>query len=206
MITPAPKGPANKRRRLPPEVLTRDEVLALMGACSRRASTGLRNQALIVILWRGGLRIGEALALRPKDLDASCGTVRVLNGKGGKSRVVGLDAEAWAVIQRWLDKRKELGVHGHRPLFCTLKGTALHATYVRSLFARLAKKAGITKRVHPHALRHTHACELRVEGVDVGIISKQLGHASIATTARYLDHISPTAVVEAMRRRTWSAE
>jgi len=206
MITSAPKGPGNKGRRLPPEVLTRDEVIALMGGCSRRAPTGLRNQALIVILWRAGLRIGEALALRPKDLDPSRGTVRVLSGKGGTSRVVGLDAEAWAVIQRWLDKRKELGIHGHRALFCTLKGTSLRATYVRSLFPRLAKKAGITKRVHPHALRHTHACELRVEGVDVGIISKQLGHASIATTARYLDHISPTAVIEAMQRRTWSAE
>ena len=203
MITTGNKGPWNKGRRLPPEVLTRDEVNALMRACSKRAPTGLRNQALIVVLWRGGLRIGEALNLRPKDLDPRQGTIRVLNGKGGKSRVVGLDAGAWAVIQRWMDKRKELGIHGHRALFCTLKGKPLQATYVRSLFPRLAKKAGIAKRVHPHALRHTHACELRAEGVDIGIISKQLGHSSIATTARYLDHIAPQQVIDTMRQRVW---
>ena len=205
MITKGNEGPWNKGRRLPPEVLIPDEVIALLGACSKRAPTGLRNQALIVVLWRGGLRIGEALALRPKDLDPRQGTVRVLNGKGSKSRVVGLDAEAWAVIQRWMDRWKELGIHGHRALFCTLRGKPLQSTYVRSLLPRLAKKVGITKRVHPHALRHTHACELRAEGVDVGIISKQLGHSSIATTARYLDHIAPQQVVDAMRNRKWSA-
>jgi site-specific recombinase XerD len=202
--TAATKQPWNKGKRLAPEVLTSAEAIALMGACSKRAPTGLRNQALIVILWRGGLRIGEALALRPKDLDPSRGTVRVLNGKGGKSRVVGLDAEAWAVLQRWMEKRKDLGIHGHRVLFCTLKGTPLQATYVRSLLPRLAQKAQIPKRVCAHGLRHTHACELRAEGVDVGIISKQLGHSSIATTARYLDHIAPEQVVQAMRKRQWS--
>ena len=204
MITTGNKRPWNKGRKLPPEVLIPDEVVALMGACSKRAPTGLRNQALIVVLWRGGLRIGEALALRPKDLDPRQGTIRVLNGKGSKSRVVGLDAGAWAVIQRWMDKRRELGIHGHRALFCTLQGKPLQATYVRSLLPRLARKAGIVKRVHPHGLRHTHACELRAEGVDVGIISKQLGHSSIATTARYLDHIAPQQVINAMRKRKWS--
>ena len=68
---------------------------------------------------------------------------------------------------------------------------------------RLAAKAGIAKRVHAHGFRHTHAAQLREEGVDIGIISKQLGHRSIATTARYLDHIAPVAVVQAMRGRRW---
>ena len=63
--------------------------------------------------------------------------------------------------------------------------------------------AGIAKRVHPHGLRHTHAAQLRAEGVDIGIISKQLGHRSISTTAVYLDHIAPYAVVEAVRAREW---
>jgi integrase len=57
--------------------------------------------------------------------------------------------------------------------------------------------------VHPHGLRHTHASELRQEGVDLGIIGKQLGHASIATTARYIDHLCPQAVVDAMQARQW---
>jgi integrase len=69
---------------------------------------------------------------------------------------------------------------------------------------RLAARAGIDKRVHAHGLRHTHAAQLRAEGVDIAIISRQLGHASITTTARYLDHIAPTAVIEAMRHRRWA--
>lgn len=69
--------------------------------------------------------------------------------------------------------------------------------------ARLGKLAGIPRRVHAHGLRHTHASQLRAEGVDIAIISRQLGHASIVTTARYLDHLAPMAVVEAVRRRGW---
>ena len=59
------------------------------------------------------------------------------------------------------------------------------------------------RRDHAHGFRHTHAAQLRSEGVDIGIISKQLGHRSIATTARYLDHIAPQQVIEAMRQRVW---
>ena len=69
---------------------------------------------------------------------------------------------------------------------------------------RIAFRAGIEKRVHAHGLRHTHAAQLRTEGVDIAIISRQLGHASINTTARYLDHLAPTAVIEAMRSRAWT--
>jgi len=75
---------------------------------------------------------------------------------------------------------------------------------VDDLLKRLAAKAGIDKRVHAHGLRHTHAAQLRAEGVDIAIISRQLGHASITTTARYLDHLAPRAVIEAMRNRTWT--
>ena len=83
---------------------------------------------------------------------------------------------------------------------------SLSSSYCRSLFARLAKKTGIDKRVHPHGLRHTGASEMREEGIDIGVISKQLGHASISTTARYLDHLAPTAVVQAIRGRRWVPE
>jgi integrase len=69
--------------------------------------------------------------------------------------------------------------------------------------ARLGKAARIDKRVHAHGLRHTHAAELRAEGVDIVIISRQLGHRGLATTVRYLDHIAPTAVIEAIGKRAW---
>ena len=206
MITAAPKTPWNKGRRLPPEVLTRDEVNALMRACSKRAPTGIRNRALIAVLYRGMLRISEALLLKPKDLDRQAGTIRVLRGKGGKARTVGLDDGAWAIVELWLGRRQGLGLSGRHPLFCTLRGAPLSTSYCRGLFTRLGERAGIEKRVHPHGLRHTGAAELRVEGADIAVIARQLGHSSIANTSRYLDHIAPTAVVTAMRRRTWTAD
>ncbi|MGB2985596.1 MAG: site-specific integrase [Phycisphaerae bacterium] len=210
--TPHP-ATTRPKRRLPPEVLTDAEVRALMGTCGRYAPTGLRNRALIALLYRTGLRINEALGLYPKDLDLTDGCIRVLNGKGGRSRTVGLDPGAAAVIERWLDARSRisldptgqsgLALGGRHPVFCTLRGDSMAAAYVRVMLKRLAVRAGIDKRVHAHGLRHTHAAQLRAEGVDIAIISRQLGHTSITTTARYLDHIAPTAVIEAMRRRSW---
>lgn len=191
-------------RRLPPEVLTDAEVCALLRACSPRAPTGLRNRALLALLYRAGLRIGEALALRPKDLDLANGAVRVLHGKRGRARTVGLDPGAGELVQRWLDVRARLGMTGREPLFCTLWGRPLADAYVRVLLKRLGRRAGIEKRVHAHGLRHTHAAQLRAEGVDIGIISRQLGHSSISTTARYLDHIAPQAVIETIRARAWT--
>ena len=176
----------------------------MMEACGRYTPTGLRNRALIAMLYRAGLRINEALSLYPKDLDLIDGSVRVLNGKGGRSRTVGLDPGAAAIIERWLEARSRLDLTGRQPLFCTFRGERMGAAYVRVMLKRLAARAGIDKRVHAHGLRHTHAAQLRAEGVDIAIISRQLGHTSITTTARYLDHIAPTAVIEAMRRRTWT--
>ncbi len=198
------KNSASKPRRLPPEVLTDAEVCALMRACGRRAPTGLRNRALIALLYRTGLRINEALSLYPKDLELDEGVVRVLHGKGGRSRTVGIDSGATAIIERWLDARSRLRLNGRQSVFCTLHGNVMADAYIRVMLKRLAARAGIEKRVHAHGLRHTHAAQLRAEGVDIAIISRQLGHSSITTTARYLHHLAPTAVIEAMRRRSWA--
>ena len=91
-----------------------------MRRCSRRAPTGVRNRALIAVLWRCGLRLGEALALAPKDLDPDQGTLVVQRGKGGKRRVVGVDAGTCALITRWLEVRRGRGISG-RTLFCSLR-------------------------------------------------------------------------------------
>jgi site-specific recombinase XerD len=90
------------------------------------------------------------------------------------------------------------------PLFCTLRGTAMSSSQVRTALPRLARRAGITKRVHPHGLRHTHAYELMMEGVPLAIIQRQLGHVSLATTNTYLAHIAPKEVIEAIGKREWS--
>jgi site-specific recombinase XerD len=196
--------PANKGRKLPPEPLSPDEVKALIRACSKRAATGIRNRALIVTLYRAGLRISEALALLPKDLDPANSTIRVLHGKGDHDRVVGLDAGAWAILQLWLDRRATIGINGRSPVFSTLKGKRVKSAYVRTLLPRLARKAGIDKRVHAHGLRHTHAFELAGEGTPLHVIQAQLGHSSLATTDRYVRHLRPAAVVQVMQARTWT--
>jgi site-specific recombinase XerD len=184
-------------------VLGPEEVLAMLGRCGASSSTGLRNRTLITAMYRAGLRISEALDLLPKDADLNQGLLPVLHGKGDRSRTVGLDPGACSVLGAWAERRKLLGLGPRQPLLCTLKGERMEEAYIRVMLRRLAREAGIEKRVHPHGFRHTHAAELRCEGVDIGIISKQLGHRSIATTARYLDHIAPYAVVEAMRGRAW---
>jgi site-specific recombinase XerD len=197
--------PANKGQRYPAEILTSDEVRALLQSCSGRAPTGIRNRALIAALYRGGLRISEALALRPKDLDRDAGTVRVLHGKGQKARTVGFDPAGFALIERWLDKRAAQGINGRAPIFCTLDGKPLKTAYVRALLPRLAGKAGIEKRVHAHGLRHTHAAELAREGVPMNVIQMQLGHSNLGTTSRYLAHIAPAEVIRVMQGREWTA-
>ena len=210
------------RKRFPAEVLSPAEVVRLIGAVKGPAATAARNRAILALAYRSGLRISEVLALCPKDLDihpskqmesgvvgggggggGGGGAIRVLNGKGGRSRTVGVDAGAVAIVAEWLVHRRGYGFGDGAPLFCTRSGRRVTTAYTRRLLPHLAGLAGIAKRVHAHGLRHTHAAELRAEGVDIGIISKQLGHVSIATTIRYLDHIAPTAVVEAVGSRAW---
>ena len=172
-------------KKFAPEPLNPDEVHSLLAACGSKSSTGLRNRALIVVLWRAGLRIAESLALHPRDLDD--GVLRLRRGKGSKSRVVALDPEAIAVVQAWLERKSRLGIGG--PILSTLKGQPLLPSYVRNLLPRLARKAGIAKRVHAHGLRHTFAAELADERADIRVIQHALGHSSLATTQRYVDHL-----------------
>ena len=196
----------NKGRTFPPEVLTAQEVERLIRSSSNRAPTGIRNRALVAVLYRSGLRISEALALYPKDVTHDTASISVLHGKGDKRRTAGIDLEALAILDRWLDRRRQLGLKGRQRIFCTLSGKPLQPSYVRAMLPRLARRAGIEKRVHAHGLRHTMAAELMAEGVPVNVIQAQLGHSSVATTSTYLQHIAPKQVLETMRGRSWEGE
>jgi integrase/recombinase XerD len=112
-------------RRFPAEPLGLADVEALRAACSRRAPTGIRNWALLAVLFRSGLRVSEALALFPKDIDAASSSLRVLHGKGDKARTAPLPTDAADAVDRWLECRKRLGLTGRHPLFCTLRGEPL---------------------------------------------------------------------------------
>lgn len=201
---PARQPSPLKGRKFPAEPLTVEEVRRLIVASSPRCPTGLRNRALVTTLWRGGLRVSEALSLKPGDINLSTGELRVLRAKGGKSRLIALDPEAQAVLQAWMAKRAALGITGHSPLFCTLAGKPIQTAYVRALLPRLARRAGIARRVHPHSLRHTFASECRREGVDLAVISRALGHERLSTTHAYVEHLNNGEVVEALRARTWA--
>jgi integrase len=189
----------------PPEPLTVAEVKRLLDAADDGTLAGRRNYALLVLLWRTGLRCSEALQLRPSDVDAEAGTVRVRFGKGRRSRTVGVDPDAVRVLAEWINQRALAGINGG-PLFCTVEGQAgkpLATRYVRFLMTRLGRKAGIEHRVHAHGMRHTHAVELRKEGWELTHISRQLGHSSLAVTAVYVDHLFPAEVIELAQHRAW---
>jgi integrase len=189
----------------PPEPLSAGEVHALLAACGGESLSAVRNHALLVLLWRCGLRCAEALALRESDIDFAAHTVRVLHGKGRRARTVGVDDAALAAVGVWADARSAAGIDGG-PLFCRLHGQVgapLSPRYVRAEIKRLAVRAGVRHRVHPHGFRHTHAVELSREGWPVPLISRQLGHSSVGTTDIYLNHLHPAEVIDRARARTW---
>lgn len=194
--------PSNAGRKFPAEILTAEEVKSLLYAPNDRCPTGMRNRALIAMLYGAGLRIQETLDLRPADINVEEQSVRILHGKGDEARFAGIDQGALLHVVRWLDTRRTRGIRG-KVLFCTLTGGPLNQRYVRAMFGRMAKRADIDKRVHPHGLRHTHAAELEKSGFTVSEIQQQLGHTHLNTTATYLNHISPSArIAKIGQRRT----
>jgi site-specific recombinase XerD len=186
----------------PPEPLTVPEVELLLGACGR-APTGVRHRALLTLLWRTGLRISEALALEPRDVDLEGAQLRVRHGKGDRCRVVGLDPRARRALQDWTTTRVGLDPPQGAPVFCGIRnpGARLNPGDVRDSLHALGRRAGIAKPVRPHGLRHTMACELAAEGVPVNVIQRALGHSSVATTHTYLNHVAPQEVLDCMRSR-----
>ena len=163
---------------------------------------GWRLRAMIVVLWRAGLCIHEALALAEHDFDARRGSPLVRHGKGGRRRQVGMDEWGWEHLRPWLNARAELPVG---PQFCIIdgptRGRPWSGAAVRGEFRRLAAEAGVRRRFAPHQLRHAHALELAREGVPPNIIQRQLGHASLGTTSIYLQGIDPEEIIAAVRTR-----
>ena len=187
----------NKNQKLPGEILTKDECFGLLDSFGDDF-IGVRNRALITVYWRSQLRCNEALDLAPFDLNLEKPSITVKNGKGGKRRVVGIDKESLPTLFRWIDIRDK----SCKYLFHSRKSTRIHDSYVRRMLKTAFKRAGYGKRIHAHALRHTGAHEMACEKIDIRIISRQLGHSSLAVTHTYLDHLCPEDVIEAVSCRT----
>lgn len=189
------------------KVLTQEECTGMIGAVGK-GRTAVRNRALLVLLWRTGLRISEALALLPSDVDDRAKTVHVFRGKGDKTRTVPVPPGALATVREYKQARKLYELRRGSPLFCTLVGTALSPRYVQYLVKRLAERAGIDKRVHPHMLRHTYAATLMREGANPRLIQENMGHANLQVTTDYLSEIGalPEAAAFAAQQTPWDAE
>jgi site-specific recombinase XerD len=195
------RPPRNKGLQYPADPPTVEEIIAVMRAAGDNAD-GVRLRALIVVLWRAGLRISEALALTESDLDADRGAVLIRRGKGGKRREVGMDRWAREQLAAWLTLRSTLPVGA---LFCVLRGPTRGRPWapagVRVQLHEVARRAGVRRRFAPHQLRHAHAVEMSREGVPLLVIQRQLGHANLAITSVYLRGIDNTEIVHTVHER-----
>lgn len=179
----APKEPS----RLP-TVLAPAEAERLIEAASapgdlKAQLLALRDRALAELLYGSGLRVSEAVGLDMASVDLKRGEVRVM-GKGSKERVVPLGEPCVDALAAWLEVRPLL-TPSTAPVFVNQRGGRLTARSVqRSLKAR-ARRSGLDKDVHPHALRHSFATHLLDGGADLRSIQEMLGHASLSTTQKY---------------------
>ncbi len=197
----AGRAPRNKGQLYPADPPTVEEIVAVMREAGDDRH-GWRLRALIVVLWRGGLRVQEALALGERDLDPRRGSLLVRSGKGRRRREIGMDAWGWEQLRPWLAARVELPLG---PLFCVIdgptRGRPWSSANVRVEFRRLAAQAGVRRRFAPHQLRHAHAVELAREGVPLNVIQRQLGHANLGTTSIYLQGIDTEEIIAAVHAR-----
>jgi site-specific recombinase XerD len=195
------RPPHNKGLRYPADPPKGEEIVAVMRAAGDGAH-GRRLRGLIVILWRAGLRIQEALSLAEADLDHRRGALLVRNGKGGRRREVGMDEWAREELRPWLELRVELPVG---PLFCVINGPTRgrhwSSAAARPELRRTAVAAGVRRRFAPHQLRHAHAVELAREGVPLIVIQRQLGHSNLGITSIYLQGIDNGEIIETVHAR-----
>ncbi len=172
--------------QLIPEVLTYQEVDALLKCPDKDDPIGARDRAMLEVLYASGLRVSEVCGLNLFDISEH--TIRV-KGKGGKERIIPIAQAAINAVDHYLIHFRKAPDEKDAPLFATSKGSRIDRNLVWQRVKFYAKKASIDKRISPHTLRHSFATHLLENGADLRVIQEMLGHASIATTDRYT-HIS----------------
>jgi tyrosine recombinase XerD len=183
-----------------PAALGSGEVTSLLAQPGEQARGGLRDRALLELLYASGLRVSEAVGLTRPQLNLEAGFVTVL-GKGGKERVVPLGSHARAALAAYLERERPRLV-GARPsayVFLGPRGRPLTRQAVWKLVRRHALAAGLGRRVSPHTLRHTFATHLLGGGADLRVVQALLGHADVGTTQIYT-HVAPGRLREVHRR------
>jgi len=180
-----------------PRALSRESATALVEAPDARRPAGVRDRAVLELLYATGMRASECLGLSLEDLNLSAGYV-VCTGKGGKQRLVPVGAEALEWTRRYLREVRPL--HTRRRdsgrLFVNPRGGPLSRQSLWTLVRRAAAGAGLKRRVSPHMLRHSFASHLLEGGADLRSVQAMLGHADISTTQIYT-HL-PTSALKRM--------
>lgn len=180
--------------QLIPEVLTYDEVDALLKSPDPTDPMGARDRAVFEVIYASGLRVSEVCGLNLFDISEN--TVRV-KGKGGKERIVPIAQPAIDAVDHYLIHFRDAQPdQKEAPLFVTSKGKRIDRTLIWQRIKFYGKKAGIGKPLSPHTLRHSFATHLLENGADLRVIQEMLGHASVATTDRYT-HISQHHLTQA---------
>ena len=188
-VNPAARTRTPKLPQRLPRAVPIDETFALMESPDLDRLLGLRDKAILEVLYGGGLRVSELVGLSLGDVDRSNGVVRVL-GKGKKERLCPLNPTALEAIELWIGRRGELLAKqrkGQDPaaLFLNHRGGRLTTRSIGRHLDAYVLKLGLERKLSPHALRHSFATHLLAGGADIRVIQELLGHASLSTTQRY---------------------
>ena len=177
------------RARLP-KVLSRDEVVRLLGQPQGSSPAAYRDRALLETMYACGLRASEAISLELRDVDLEAGILRA-RGKGSKERIVPIGGKAIESLDTYLEKVRPrlVGVRDETRVFVNLRGGGLSRQGLYKIVQRHARSAGLERRMSPHTLRHTFATHLLAGGCDLRSLQEMLGHADIGTTQIYT-HLS----------------
>ncbi|MDR7440118.1 MAG: site-specific tyrosine recombinase XerD [Armatimonadota bacterium] len=175
-----------RRRRPLPKVLSREEVARLLSALPAHTPEGLRDRAILELLYASGLRVAELVGLEVGDVDLEAELVRV-TGKGRRQRVVPVGSYAVRALEAYLSLGRPALLRGRqaRAMFVGRSGKPLSRQWVWGMLRRYARLAGIRSPVSPHVLRHSFATHLLEGGADLRAVQELLGHASITTTQIY---------------------
>jgi integrase/recombinase XerD len=169
-----------------PKSLNEEEVIALLNAPNIAEPAGLRDRAMLELLYACGLRVSELVGVKVTEVSLSDGVVRI-TGKGSKTRLVPMGEEAVDWISRYLNEARPdiLQKRLCDALFVTNRGDAMTRQAFWYLIKRYALLAGINKHMSPHVLRHAFATHLLNHGADLRVVQMLLGHSDISTTQIY---------------------
>ncbi len=183
-----------------PDVLTVGDVEALIDAPDRNQPEGLRDAAMLELLYGAGLRVSELIRLTMTGINLEAGFVRVF-GKGSKERVVPVGRMALNAINDYLDRSRPLLLkdRSSADLFVTRRGSAMTRQSFWNLVGRYGRLAKIKKKITPHSIRHSFATHLLEGGADLRAVQMMLGHADISTTQIYT-HVAHRQLVEAHKK------